>query len=84
MPKTRPLTQEQREAQEVARLGKEILDRMNEKRGRENKTKQQFSEEIGVPHVSWWRWNKGEIDRAEFGKVVTAALRCGIRLRVEV
>lgn len=84
MPKVRPLTSAQREEESKNALCKEILDRLNEKRGRERKTNTIFCEEIGVARATWYRWNNGELLSCEFGCLLTALHRSGLKLVLSV
>lgn len=78
------LTKEQKERNAVADVCKNLLDGLNMKRGLLRKSNEAFCKEIGVSYTTWWRWNNGGIPEAEFGKVVTAALRAGLSFKVEV
>lgn len=80
MPKVRPLTSAQREEESKKALCKEIMDRLNEKRGRERKTNAAFAEELGITRATWYRWNNGELPSCEFGKLLTALHRSGLTL----
>ena len=82
MPKTRPLTQEQREEEARKRLCQDILDRLNEKRGRERKSGKAFARELGISDYTWWRWNTGGISTGELGNVVTVLYRAGMKLEL--
>lgn len=84
MSKTRPLTQAQREEAERKRICQNILDRLNEKRGRERKTNDEFAEDLGIGRVTWWRWNGGGILNTDFEKLITALHRAGMTLEVVV
>ena len=81
MPKV-ALNAEQRRRNAAGAVYKTLLDRLNEKRGRERKTNREFAMELGVSERTWRRWNNGDIGKAEFGSVLDAALRAGIRLEV--
>lgn len=76
------LTDAQRRKNAAKDVYKTILDALNAKRGLVRKTHQDFAEEIGISYHTWWRWNNGELCRAEFGKVLDAAMRCGVSLSV--
>ena len=80
MPRTRPLTAAQREEREKAALCKEIIDRLNEKRGRERKNNTVFAQELGIAKATWYRWNNGELPACEFGNLLTALSRAGMKL----
>ncbi len=80
MPKTRPLTAAQREEEEQRVLCKEIMDRLNEKRGRERKNNTEFAVELGIAKATWYRWNNGELPACEFGNLLTALSRAGLKL----
>lgn len=84
MPYTRPLTDEQRTAEAQKQLCKNILDRLNEKRGRERKTNEAFAEELGIGRTTWWRWNGGELPSCEFGNLLTVLSKAGMQLTLEV
>lgn len=81
MPKV-ALNAEQRRRNAAGTVYKDLLDRLNEKRGRDRKTNQEFAAELGVSERTWRRWNNGGISKAEFGVILDAALRAGIRLEV--
>lgn len=83
MPKV-ALTKEQKERNAVADVCKKILDGLNMKRGVLRKTNEAFCELIGISYTTWWRWNNGGIAEAEFGNVITAAVRAGVKVNVEV
>lgn len=76
------LTREQKEAREVQRISKELLDRMNEKRGRENKGKQEFAAEVGVSFPTWKRWNNRGMGKSDLETVIIAAMRAGVKIEV--
>ena len=78
------LTKEQKERNAVADVCKNILDGLNMKRGLSRKTNEAFCEAIGISYTTWWRWNNGGVAEAEFGKVITAAMRAGLSFKVEV
>lgn len=83
MPRTKPLTAAQREMEEQRRICKEILDRLNEKRGRERKTAEVLAKELGISDYTWWRWNSGGISTGELGRVITVLYRAGFKLNLE-
>lgn len=78
------LSCEQRERREVERLSRELLDRMNEKRGREDKLKVEFAQELGVSKHTWKRWADGLMGKTDFETVVVAAMRAGMRLEIHM
>lgn len=78
------LTQQQKEQNAVADVCKHLLDGLNMKRGLSRKTNEAFCKMIGISPTTWWRWNNGGVAEAEFGKVVTAAVRAGIEIKVEI
>lgn len=78
------LTQQQKEQYAVADVCKKLLDGLNIKRGLSRKTHEAFCEVIGISPTTWWRWNNGGVAEAEFGRVVTAAMRAGLVFTVEV
>lgn len=81
MPKV-ALNAEQRRRNAAGAVYKDLLDKLNEKRGRERKTNREFAAELGVSERTWHRWNNGGIGKAEFGVILDAALRAGIKLEV--
>lgn len=84
MPRTRPLTDEQRDAEIRKCLCTDIMDRLNEKRGRERKSNEAFAKELGIGRTTWFRWNAGELAVCEFGNLLTVLHRAGLRLSLEV
>lgn len=76
------LTDEQRRKNAAKALYHEILGELNAKRGRERKTNQDFAEELGISARTWNRWNNGGMGKSEFGAVLDAAMRAGVRLTV--
>lgn len=83
MPKTRPLTQGQREDEAQNKLCREIMDRLNETRGRDRQSNEAFAKRIGVSDFTWRRWNNGQIALSEISRVVLALHRVGYRLNLE-
>lgn len=80
MPRVRPLTAAQREEESKQVLCKQIMDRLNEKRGRERKNNTEFAIELGIAKATWYRWNNGELTSCEFGNLLTALSRAGMKL----
>lgn len=78
------LTKEQKEQAAVSDVCKSLMDGLNIRRGLSRKTHEAFCKMIGVSPATWWRWNKGGVADAEFGKVVAAAVKAGVEIRVEV
>ena len=76
------MTSAQKERQKVDALAQDILDKMNEVRGRKNMSKIEFAEFIGVSPDRYHKWLAGKVGNANFSSLVTAALRCGIKLEV--
>ena len=81
LPRT-ALTEKQRREYAKADFYKAVLGELNAQRGIQRKTNQKFAEEIGISGGTWSRWNNGHIDSAEFGLVIDALLRAGIKLEV--
>lgn len=82
MARTRPLTQAQREEAERKRICQDIMDRLNERRGRDRKSNTEFAADIGVSKDTWYRWNRGELPTCEFGKLLVALYRAGLALEL--
>ena len=76
------LTERQRREYAKADFYKSVLDELNAQRGVQRKTNQKFAEDIGISGGTWSRWNNGHIASAEFGLVIDALLRAGIKLEV--
>lgn len=70
------------EEAEVKAVSKEIIDRMNETRGRENKGKQEFAKEVGVSFPTWKRWNNNGIGSSDLKTVIVALMRSGYKIEV--
>lgn len=87
MPKVRPLTKSQREAQaiedEIQRTSREFLAIVGERRGRDDKTYAQMADFIGVSPDRYQKWRKGELPHAAFGRVVAASRKLGYRVVFE-
>lgn len=88
MPKTRPLTKAEREAQaienEIQRTSREFLSIVGERRGRDNKTYAQMADFIGVSPDRYQKWRRnGELPGASLSRVVTAARKLGYRVVFE-
>lgn len=88
MPKVRPLTQKEREAQaidnEIQRVSKELLGLIGERRGRDDKTHAQIAEFIGVSPDRYQKWRRnGELPGTSLSRVVTAARKLGYRVVFE-
>lgn len=84
MPRVHNGNKERKEQQAIDDLCKEIMRHINAKRGIEDKTKSEFAEFLGITPNCLLRWNKGAARNAQFASLVTAAMRCGIKIRVEV
>lgn len=82
MATTLGMTSAQKEQKKVDAVAQEILDRLNEVRGRKNMSKGDFAEFIGVSRDRYLRWNNGEVSAANFSTLVRAAIRCGIRIEI--
>ena len=76
------LTSAQKEQQKVDAVAQEILDKLNEFRGRKDMSKGEFAEFIGVSRDRYQKWNNGEVSTASFTTLVRAAIRCGIRIEI--
>ena len=76
------MTSAQKEQQKVDAVAQDILDKLNEFRGRKNMNKGDFAEFIGVSRDRYQKWNHGEVSAANFSTLVRAALRCGIRIEI--
>ena len=85
MPRVKPLTPEMREQEALKQVSTDLLDRMNEIRGRRRMTNQDFAVLVGVSYSTWKRWNLyGGLASSEFAIVVLAAVRSGLKVHVEV
>ncbi len=76
------LTAEQKERAVVSDTCKAILDRLNEVRGRERMDEKDFAARIGISYDCWRLWNRGKLPVAAFGRVLTAAVRAGLKIEV--
>lgn len=74
------LSSEEKERRKVDAVAHELLDMLNEVRGRKNMTKGEFAEFIGVSRDCYQKWNQGKITSASFSTLVKAAIRCGIKM----
>lgn len=72
----------EKERMKVDAVAQDLLDRINEVRGRKNMSKGDFAEFIGVSRDRYQKWNNGEVSAASFSTLVRAALRCGIRIEI--
>lgn len=82
MPKQKGLTEKQRVEYAIQDTCAAILGELNAKRGRERKTNQDFAEFLNISARTWNRWNKGGLENAEFGAVLKAAMKAGVKLVV--
>jgi len=84
MPKVRPLTRAEREAQagrdEMQRVSREFLGILGERRGREDKTYAEMAEYIGVCPDCYQDWRKGKLSKAKLERIVEASRRVGYRI----
>lgn len=78
------LTEEQRMRYAVRDACGGILDELNALRGRERMTNAGLAEKMNISSQTWWRWNRGEIERAELGAVLMAAMRAGLDIKITV
>ena len=76
------LTDQQRRDNAKADISKAVLDELNAKRGRERKTKEEFSDLLGIAPSTWWKWNKTELACASWNDVLDAVLRAGLKIKV--
>lgn len=76
------LTDAQRRKNAAADVYKSLLDQLNMKQGKERKTDIDFADYIGISRTTWYRWNHGMLEKAEFGTVLEAAMRAGITITV--
>jgi len=83
MPRVNIGTKEQKEQREVERLAKEIMTGLNEKRGRDDMSKQELADFVGITPNCLLCWNKGAARKASFETLVIAAIRCGGKITVE-
>lgn len=78
------LTEEQKRKAALKDMCKDLMDKLHAKRGQSRKTKAEFCKDIGVSPVTFWRWDQDEeLEAAEFGKVVMAAMRAGLVFKLE-
>lgn len=78
------LTEEQKRQAAVNDYCKDFMDKLCSIRGKSRKTKADFCKSIGISPVTFWRWDKqNELQNAEFGKVLSAAMRAGLVIRIE-
>jgi len=78
------LTKEQKERNAVSDVCKNLLDGLNMKRGLSRKNIGEFCKSIGISTATWWRWNNGGVSDAEFGKVISAAVKTGLKVRIDL
>jgi DNA-binding transcriptional regulator YiaG len=76
------MSTQDREKMKIESVAQELLDRINEVRGRKDMTKGEFAEYIGVSRDRYARWNNGEVPTASFESLIRAALRCGVRIEI--
>lgn len=76
------LSSAEKERMKVDAVAQDLLDRINEVRGRKNMSKGDFAEFIGVSRDRYQKWNNGEVSAASFSTLVRAALRCGIQIEI--
>ena len=82
MATTLGMTSAQKEQKKIDAIAQDILDRLNEVRGRKNMSRSDFADFIGVSRDRYQKWNKGEVGSANFTTLVRAAIRCGIRIEI--
>lgn len=80
MATTMGMSSAEKERRKVDAVAQELLDMLNEFRGRKNMTKGEFAEFIGVSRDCYQKWNQGKVTSASFSTLVRAAIRCGIRM----
>lgn len=87
MPKVRPLTQREREAQaienEIQRASKDFLTIVGERRGRDDIDRGEMAEFIGISRNAFYHWRNGGLPAAKFGQIVSASRKLGYRVVFE-
>lgn len=78
------LTEQQRRDNFNSDIARRILEEMNAQRGRNNLTKAQFSQTIGISRDAWQQWNKGRLLQASLESVLNAVQRAGLEITIEV
>ncbi|MCI6325459.1 MAG: helix-turn-helix domain-containing protein [Clostridiales bacterium] len=78
------LTDEQRMQYAVKDACNVILEELNAQRGRKRMTNEDLAEKMKISKPTWWRWNKGDIAKAELGTVLMAAMRAGLDIKIVV
>lgn len=76
------MTSAQKEQKRVDAVAQDILDRINEYRGRKCMKLGEFADFIGVSRSQYSKWCNGEVGCASFSSLMTAAIRCGIKFEV--
>lgn len=76
------LTSQQKEMQKVDAVAQDLLDRINEVRGRKNMTKSEFADFIGIKRNMYCDWLKNGASSVKFSTLIRAAIRCGIKVEV--
>lgn len=82
MPRTRPLTKEQKDRQEVDRVGGDILKLIRVHKGIQEKTYEQVAVDIDLSRAQLQVWRKTKCRTASLENVVIALLRLGYRINI--
>lgn len=87
MPKVRPLTQREREAQaienELKRTSDDFLSIVGERRGRDDMSRCDMAEFIGISEWLFYKWRSEGMKSAKLGQLVAAARKLGYRIVFE-
>ena len=78
------LTDEQRMQYAVKDACNAILDELHTLRGRKRMTHKDLEEKMEISHQTWWRWNKGDLAKAELGLVLMSVMRAGLDIKIVV
>lgn len=82
MPRTRPLTNIQRERQEIERVGGEVLRLIRTERGLQEKTYEQMADYIGLSRSQLQVWRKNKCSAASLNNVVITLMRLGYQIDI--
>lgn len=82
MPRTRPLTNAQRERQEIERVGGEVLRLIRTERGLQEKTYEQMAEYIDLSRSQLQVWRKSKCSKAGLDNIVIALMRLGYQIDI--
>lgn len=83
MPRTRPLTNAQREREEIGRVCDDLLAGILASRGAERETLEQIAKDVGISYNTLLNWRNGGMETVQLGRAVKAALRRGYRIKIE-